>query len=85
MLIRKKLPDEISSDLVSWLANTGIHRMNKDAFYGRADESALGKIELDIAGNAFNFHLAELAPPCGVMAANYSRYLISLHIIFING
>ena len=32
-----------------------------------------GGIELDIGGNSFNFQWAELAPPSGVMAANYSR------------
>ena len=75
MLIRRKLPDELSDDLVAWLKETGIYRMNKkvvmaQAFQGQDDE---GEIELDIGGNTFNFQWAELAPPSGVMAANYSR------------
>jgi hypothetical protein len=73
MLIRRKLPDELSDDLVTWLTETGIYRMNKDAVRGFQEQSDVGEIELDIGGNSFNFQWAELAPPSGVMAANYSR------------
>ena len=31
MLIQRRLPDELSDDLVTWLAETGIYRMNKEA------------------------------------------------------
>jgi hypothetical protein len=72
MLIRKKLPDELSDDLVTWLVKTGIYRMNKDVVRGFREQDD-GEIELDIGGNSFNFQWAELAPPSGVMAANYSR------------
>jgi hypothetical protein len=47
--------------------------MNKDILLGLAEESDIGEIELDIGGNIFNFREAELAPPSGAMAANYSR------------
>ena len=73
MLIRRRLPDELSDDLVTWLAETGIYQMNKDAVRGLREQSEEGEIELDIGGNSFNFQWAELAPPSGVMAANYSR------------
>jgi hypothetical protein len=73
MLIRRKLPSELSDDLVTWLAETGIYRMNKDAVRGLREQNGEGEIELDIGGNVFNFQWAELAPPSGVMAANYSR------------
>lgn len=73
MLIRRRLPDEISDDLVTWLMETGIYRMNKDAVRGLREQSDGGKIELKIGGDTFNFQWAELAPPSGVMAANYSR------------
>jgi hypothetical protein len=73
MLIRKRLPDELSDDLVTWLAKTGIYRMNKEAVQGFREQSDGGEIELDIGGNYFNFQWAELAPPSGVIAANYSR------------
>ena len=75
MLIRRKLPDELSDDLVTWLAKTGIYRMNKDVVrrLRKQDDEGLGEIELDIGGNSFNFQWAELTPPSGVMAANYSR------------
>ena len=73
MLIRKRLPDELSDDLVTWLAETGIYRMNKVAVQGFREQNDEGEIELDIGGNCFNFQWAELAPPSGVIAANYSR------------
>jgi hypothetical protein len=73
MLIRRKLPDELSDDLVTWLIETGIYRMNKDVVRGFREQDDKGEIELDIGGNSFNFQWAELAPPSGVMAANYSR------------
>jgi hypothetical protein len=73
MLIRRRLPDELSDDLVTWLTETGIYRMNKEAVQGLREQSDEGEIELDIGGDTFNFQWAELAPPSGVMAANYSR------------
>lgn len=73
MLIRRRLPDDLSDDLVTWLAETGIYRMNKDVVRGLRENNDEGEIELEIGGNSFNFQWAELAPPSGVMAANYSR------------
>jgi len=73
MLIRRRLPDKLSDDLVTWMAETGIYRMNKEAVRGFWENSATGEIELDIGGNSFDFQWAELAPPSGAMAANYSR------------
>lgn len=73
MLIRKKLPPGISDDIVSWLTTTSVPRMNRDVLLGIAEERDFGEIELDIGGNLFKFAEAELAPPTGAMAANYSR------------
>ena len=73
MLIRRRLPDEVSDDLVTWLAESGIYRMNKEAVRGLRELNDKGEIELEIEGNSFNFDWAELAPPSGVIAANYSR------------
>jgi hypothetical protein len=73
MLIRKRLPSEISDDLVSWLTSASVPRMNRDVLFGLAEESDIGEIELDIGENLFKFSEAELAPPTGAMAANYSR------------
>ena len=73
MLIHCKLPDELSNDLVTWLAETGIFCMNKDVIRGLQEQTDEGEIELEICGESFNFQWAELAPPSGVMAANYSR------------
>jgi hypothetical protein len=73
MLIQKRLPSAVSDDIITWIADTSIPRMNKDVLLGLADESDIGEIELDIGGSVFNFRKAELAPPSGAMAANYSR------------
>ena len=81
MLIRKKLPSEISDDIISWLNKTGIPRMNKNALSNLGEESEIGSIDLDIAGNIFSFHSAELAPPAGAMAVNYSRYFFLLLLL----
>ena len=74
MLIRHRLPSAVSDDLVNWMAETGIQRMNKDVLQGLQNESNFGEIELNIGNDLFNFPLAEFAPPSGVMAANYSRH-----------
>ena len=47
--------------------------MNKVAVQGFWEQNDEGEIELDISGNCFNFQWAELAPPSGVIAANYLR------------
>ena len=73
MLIHRKLPDEVYDDLVTWLAETGIYRMNKEIVHNLWEQSDEGEIELDIGDFSFNFQWAELAPPSGLMAANYSR------------
>jgi hypothetical protein len=73
MLIRRRLPDDLSDDLVTWIAETGIFRMNKEVVRGLREKNDEGEIDLEIGGNFFNFQWAELAPPSGVMAANYSR------------
>ena len=73
MLIRKRLPHEISDDIVSWLSTTSVPQINRDVLLGLAEESDFGEIEMDIGGNLFKFSDAELAPPTGAMAANYSR------------
>ena len=47
--------------------------MNKEAVRGLQEQNDEGEIEFDIDGNSFNFQWAELAPPSGVVAENYSR------------
>lgn len=78
MLIRRRLPDEVSDDLVTWLAESGIYRMNKEVVERVRKQSVEGEIELAIGDHSFNFEWAELAPPSGVMAANYSRQFLYL-------
>jgi hypothetical protein len=84
MLIRRRLPSTVSDDLVDWMAETGIQRMNKDILRGFRKECDFGEIELDIGNNLFNFQWAEFAPPSGVMAANYSRHFHSFFQFFFS-
>lgn len=78
MLICRRLSDEVSDNLVTWLTETGIYPMKKEIVQGLWKESIEGSIELDIGGNSFTFKWAELAPTSGVMAANYSRHFLNL-------
>ena len=48
MLIRKRLPDELSDDLVTWLTETGIYWMNKEAVKGLREQDEEEQIELEI-------------------------------------
>jgi len=65
MLIRKKLPSEVTDDIISWLTVTSIPRMNKNVLLKLVEEKAVGEIELDIAGNSLltflrqNLHLPQ--------------------------
>jgi hypothetical protein len=68
--------------LVTWLAETGIYQMNKEAVRGLRKQNDVGEIQLDIGGNSFNFQWAEIAPPSGVMAANYSRLVLKVFWLF---
>ena len=47
MLICKRLLPEISDELVTWLTNTSIPRMNKDVLLQLVEETDIGEIELD--------------------------------------
>ena len=51
----------------------GIYQMNKEAVQNLWEQDEEGQIELEIDVKYFNFQWAELAPPSGVIAANYSR------------
>ena len=83
MLIRKRLPEKVSDDLVTWLTETGIHRMSKDILGGFKNADDFGEMELNIGDSLFSFHNAEHAPPSGMMAANYSRHF-NFYICFLS-
>ena len=80
MLIRRKLPAEVSSDIIKWITSRDkearrVLAMNKEVLRGLADPEATTTIDIPIANNVFTFDWAEHPPPSGVMAANYARYL----------
>lgn len=79
-LARSQLLPEIVADFDNFLEKIGPElRMDGDKTMG-VDKSGRGKykITLDEGEREFEFHNAELAPPTGVMAENYCRYVIFL-------
>ena len=84
MLICPKLPSEVSDDIISWidsLKGSHVLAMNKEVIRGLVDPATPPTLEIPIAGNLFTFDGAEYAPPSGVMAANYSRYLFPFTLV----
>ncbi|KAF8223892.1 hypothetical protein L208DRAFT_1515702 [Tricholoma matsutake] len=75
MFIHRRLLNELPDDIVTWLAETGIYWMNKKIVEGFEKNSVKGELELEIGEESFSFEWAELTPPSGAMAANYSRHL----------
>jgi len=70
-MIRSRLPEEILADYDQFAATTGIKRMDGN---GRmADKEGKTVYSVQIGGEKFDFHGAELAPPTGVFGKNYAR------------
>ena len=51
MLIQRRLPDELLDNLITWIVESEIYLMNKDAVQGIHSETDVGEIKLDISGN----------------------------------
>jgi hypothetical protein len=68
-MLKNHVPEAVIKDTTEYLDKTGIYRMDGNA--GLPDSK--GQYTLEIDSIPVDFHDVELAPPCGVMAANYSR------------
>lgn len=67
------LPDEIIIDFASFLEQMGSDaRMDGHGSMNLGTDGR-GEFSIDIGSTSYTFHGAELAPPAGVMAANYCR------------
>jgi hypothetical protein len=73
-MAKARVPDIVINDLVTFLDDLGINRMDtnerlcgKDGVYG-----------LEVDGYLMEFHGVELAPPQGMLGLNYARYVCPL-------
>jgi hypothetical protein len=70
-LIRARLPEEVIGDFEDFISGAGLMRM--DALSAMVDSAGKPVYAVNIGEDQFEFHDAELAPPTGVFASNYSR------------
>lgn len=70
-IARNRLPGEILEDFDAFLS--GICRMDSSSQAIQPDSPSQGKYTIKIAGQPFDFHTGELAPPAGILAKNYTR------------
>jgi hypothetical protein len=68
-MAKNQLPVEIIDDITNCLQSHALPRMARNADGG----SGRGTYTVRIDQIPVEFHNAELAPPSGVMAANYAR------------
>ncbi|RDB16111.1 hypothetical protein Hypma_003381 [Hypsizygus marmoreus] len=73
LLLRLTGPGEVLDDFSDFLAEMGSLRMDGNGQLDGPDDDGLGKYTVKIGDDEFQFHGAELAPPAGVCAENYSR------------
>ena len=76
-LCRSWLPQEIIADIDEFMSSTGISAMDGNRRLSSID----GDYEATVGGLTYKFSNVRLAPPQGVMAANYSRYDL---LLFLN-
>jgi hypothetical protein len=74
-MLKSHLPEVIISDITDFCDSIGIYRMDADARL----PGSKGIYTVDIEGLPVEFHDVDLAPPCGVMAANYARAIHMEH------
>jgi hypothetical protein len=70
-MMRSRVPDEVLEDFDRFMSEEGLMRM--DAKSAMAREGGRGGYTIQIGDTQFDFDRAELAPPTGVFAENYSR------------
>lgn len=72
-MARRQLPAEVIEGIEDYLAE-GIPRMDGNGLMATGSAPGTGEYLVDLCdGQSFTFHEAQLAPPSGVFASNYSR------------
>jgi hypothetical protein len=68
-MLKTHMPKDIIDDITDFCDVIGIYRMDAN----RGLPSSTGTYTMELEGLPIQFNDVELAPPCGVMAANYAR------------
>ena len=58
-------------------------KKGKEASIGLEEGHETGEIDLMVRDDKFTFQQAEYAPPSGVMATNYARYVFYTQLLLI--
>lgn len=77
-MVRTVAPNEVLDDFDDFLHTLGIRRMDGGGVMPHDIETGRGDYTIEIPNFSFTFHGAELAPPGGVCARNYARYVLVL-------
>lgn len=73
-MCKHRLPSSVIDDIEGYMEKTGISRMDGNGLMAADGDPAKGRYTVSAgAGAAFTICEADLAPPTGVFAANYSR------------
>jgi hypothetical protein len=70
-LIQSRLPAEVVANFENFITDAELVRMDANSAMAEADGK--GVCTVNVGGNQFDFHKAELAPPTAVFVENYSR------------
>jgi len=70
-ICQNQLPGEVLEDFTSWLQQNQMVRMHTMG----AQDTTKGIYTVKYGEDAFEFHGAEMSPPSGVFATNYSRFV----------
>jgi hypothetical protein len=70
-MVKTRLPQVVIGDLTTYFDQIGIYRMDAN----KRLPTSKGKYMVEVEGIPIEFHNVELAPPSGVVAANYSRFV----------
>jgi len=70
--MRRRLPGQVIEDFETFISGASLRRM--DAEGEMVDTAGKPVYSVHVGNDEFEFHDAELAPPTGVFASNYSRY-----------
>ncbi|XP_006463317.1 hypothetical protein AGABI2DRAFT_55728, partial [Agaricus bisporus var. bisporus H97] len=75
-MVRTVAPVEVLNDFDNFLQSSGIWRMDARGEIPYNHKTGQGNYTIELPdGLAFTFHGAELAPPAGICARNYARFM----------
>lgn len=72
-MCRSRLPPEVMEDIIDFNEQHKLLRMDA----GTRASAQTGRVSLDLGAHPIVFQDMELAPACGMLGANYSRYVLT--------